>query len=280
VKGQSLNLPMDELRSYAGDYLGWGRGPLYGDEAWDAKKLSRIDQLVRTALRMVYFEAAIDGRAPHPWSWLTPLLDLTLASGDRYAALPLDFGGFAEHELVVTTSSGSGVGATKIPVRHPSQVLAAFASRGGTPTGRPLLAAVDAITGTGNDHGNRERLAVFPAADQAYRLRARYHFTAPALTEANPFAYGGAEMAETYKYAVRSAAERELDNLRPGEGPEWGQYQACLKSAVLRDGRHQPKTLGKNADRSDPASRATRGWGGGIGWLDNVTVEGVEPDDY
>lgn len=279
---QSLSLPMVELMAHTGDYLGWGRGETYGDEVWVERKRSRIQQILNTALRWVYFEASIDGRAPHPWSWLTPLCDLTLESGERFVPLPLDFEGFADNALVVTlTNAGSGV-YNRVFVTDPTIIESRYAISS-QPTGRPIAVAIEHLKGTEIDRSNRRRLSVYPIADQGYRLRGKYHITGEALTSTNPFAYGGTAMAEVFKSACRAVAESELDNLRPGEGTEWVHYQSSLRAAVLRDGRLQAKTLGRNTDGSDPSHMLGRGPGcwwenGRLGWLDPVSVGGVVPD--
>lgn len=278
---QSLNLAMNELRGYAGDYLGWGRGPTYGEEAWSDRKLSLIDQFVSTGLRMVYFQASVDGRAPHQWSWLTPACEVVLSEGERYANLPTDFLGFADHYCVVTLAeSGTGGVFSKVANVDPEIVAGRYAQTS-SPTGRPLLASVEHTKTNTAEGAGRMRLSVYPLADDDYKLRARYSITGEALTAANPYAYGGPAMAEVYKRACRAAAESEQDNLRPGEGTEWLHYQEALKSAILRDGRLQAKVLGKNTDKSDPSRLAGSGWWntGMIGWVDPVTMEGVLPDD-
>lgn len=275
---RTLNLKMSELQAHVGDYLGWGRGPDFGDEEWTPQKLSRINQILDTALRWVYFEATTDDRPPHQWSWLTPLCDITLESGERHAPLPSDFGGFAEHYLIIT-SSGSGT-YNRVAIMDPSFVESRYAVSS-TPTGRPVYASVEFLKGTEIDRSNREWLSVYPRSDQAYRLRAKYNVLGDALTAANPYAYGGTAMAETFRRACRAAAEADLDNLRPGEGTEWVHYQSSLRSAILREGRHQPKILGRNTDRSDPSNAyAGRGawWRHGIGWVDPTTIDGVIPE--
>ncbi len=274
----TLILRMEDLQSHVGDYLGWGRGPHKGEEEWTDRKLSRINELLDTALRWVYFEATVDGRPPHQWSWLTPVATIPLAAGERSVTLPDDFNGFTGPDLVVSLASGSM--SYRVKLSEETFADARYA-QSETTTGRPQVAAVRAAKGVERGRSSRHELYVWPEADQAYTLKGRYNLTPDALSSAWPFAYGGAAMAECFRAACRAAAERDLDNLHPGQGVEWAHFARSLGAAIGRDGRLQPKTLGRNMDFTDPSRRfGGRGWwsSGMIGWIDPLTVDGVDPD--
>jgi len=146
----------------------------------------------------------------------------------------------------------------------------------GTTNGRPIYAAEKVNRGN-KSHSTRADLYIYPIPDTAYTLRGQYNLIARALTAEAPFPYGDAKMASCFQAACRAAAEMYEDNLRPGEGTEWPIFQRELAAAIQRDGRHAPKTLGKNIDRSDPSRGFGRGWwsSGMIAFQDPATIDDV-----
>lgn len=277
----NLNLPMDSLKGEIGDYLGWGRGAAEEEEAWTTDKDKQLVRLLNTALRWVYDSAVSDpGAAPHQWSWLTPSTSVVIPAAEKVIKLPDDFGGYVSKWLLVTREDTGSVRA-KVPLVGEPYIDQMYA-RSPTTSGRPVYAAERVGRGNKPNESTRSELYVYPVPDAAYTLRGQYNLVARALTAASPFPYGDAKMASCYQAACRAAAEMYEDNLRPGEGTEWPIFQRELAAAILRDGRHHPKTLGKNADRSDPSRSVIggrRGWwtDGVIGFLDPVTVNGESP---
>ncbi len=278
----TLNLDMNELKGEIGSFLGWGRGLALGDEAWTSVKQREIDRLMSDALRWVYFEASpATNLPPHQWSFLTPSKSFTIASGNRACDLPDDFGGFATNMLSVTLSETGGV-YSRVPLTSEKYIDEKYAAVS-TATGRPVVASERVRQGPSQSHSERHEIYVYPEPDAAYTFRGSYNLLGKALTSSWPYAYGGAAMASCFQAAARAAAELKLDNLRPGEGPEWLNFQRSLAAAIARDSRHQPKTLGPNLDGSDPSARFGGGpgcwWGdGNIAYLDPVTVGGIVPD--
>jgi hypothetical protein len=279
VSESTLNLPMSDLKGEIGDYLGYGRGVDGGEEEWADDIDRQITRLLNTALRWVYDSATLDPRqAPHQWSWLTPSTSVVIAGGQKLVPLPDDFGGFTQKFLIVTQEDEGSVRA-KIPLVGEPYIDQMYAYSPET-SGRPVYAAEK--VGRGNKAvSTRSELYLYPIPDTAYTFRGQYHLIARALTADAPFPYGDAKMASCYQAACRAAAEMYEDQLRPGEGTEWPIFQRELAAAIQRDGRHAPKTLGKNIDRSDPSRHGLgRGWwsDGTIGFQDPMTVDGVQYD--
>lgn len=270
----TLSLKLTDLEGEVGYVLGWGRGPDNGEEEWTANKLRDIRSAVETALRMFYFQAQLDPRdAAHEWSFLRPTAELTLASGERTVRLPDDFGGFEGEMAVTQTSNG-----TFNPVRLTNEgFIDTNYSAYPDVTGRPVWAAERVLKGTSQTAGSRSELYIWPQADAAYTLRIAYYFLPNYLTAANPYPYGGAAHAETFKAAARAAAEMVLD----GEpGPEMQNYMVRLAASIAYDRRHRPKTLGRNTDRSRMDRRgAFPQWypQSMLGWLGPVTYDGTLP---
>ncbi len=271
----SLQLDMNNLKGEIGDYLGWGRGEAEGEEAWDADKDRQLTRLLNTALRWVYLEATLDPKMPpHRWTFLTPSANFTVTSGNRTVLLPEDFGGFEGKYLVVTQADGQ-VNA-KVPLIVDSYIDAQYATVNDA-TGRPEYVAERITLQPTRYSSNRHELYIYPEPDDVYIFRGRYSVGGRALTAANPYAYGGMEMASCFQAACRAVAEIHEDNLQPGQGAEWPIYQRALAAAIQRDGRHQAKTLGRNTDLSDPSRRfGGRGWwrDGTIQYVDTLTIDG------
>lgn len=269
-----LTLKLTDLTGEAGYFMGWGRGPDNGDEEWDDRKLRDIKNACESALRMVYFQAQIDPRdEAHGWSFLRPSANVAVLSGAQSAALPDDFGGF-ESEMAVSLTGGSGA---YCPIKLTSEpMIDGRYTAYPTTTGRPQMAAERALKGTTTERSSRSELFVWPQADQNYTLRVSYYILPSYLTTANPYPYGGAAHAETFKAAVRAAAEMMLMGT---PGLEMQNYTVRLAASIAYDRRHQPKTLGQNIDNSRNRRNAYPGWWpqAMLGWLGPITYDGVSP---
>lgn len=274
----NLNLKMNDLKGEIGDYLGWGRGTDGGEEAWDADTDRQLTKLLNTALRWVYDSATLDPKMPpHQWSWLTPSTNVVISSGSKTVSLPDDFAGFVSKFLIVTQDDTGSVRA-KVPLVGEPYIDQAYANSSSEISGQPTYAAERILRGN-KSHSTRSELYVYPIPSASYTFRGQYNLIARALTADAPYPYGDAKMASCFEAACRAAAEIHEDNLRPGEGVEWPIFQRELAAAIQRDGRHHPKTLGKNSDRSDPSRNpmSGRGWwrDGLISFVDSPTVNGV-----
>lgn len=274
----NLNLPMDDLKGEIGDYLGWGRGTAGGEEEWTTDKDKQLTRLLNTALRWVYDSATLDPKMPpHQWSWLTPSTSVIVPAGQKFVPLPDDFAGYVSKFLIVTQEDSTSIRG-KVPLVGEPYIDQEYA-RSMSISGRPVYAA-EKIDRGNKSKSTRSELYIYPIPDTAYTLRGQYNLIARALTAEAPFPYGDAKMASCFQAACRAAAEMYEDNLRPGEGTEWPIFQRELAAAIARDGRHMPKTLGKNIDRSDPSRGMGRGWwsSGIIAFQDSMTVDGVSYD--
>lgn len=270
----TLSLTITQLKAEVGDYLGYGRGAeTYGEETWTTAKANDIQSCVESGLRRVYFQAMTPAGTLHRWSFLSPVASVNLASGSRYADLPEDFGGVLDGRVAVNSTSG---GFLPVKLVNEAMVRQAYAA---TPsvTGRPAWVALEPLRGTQPSRGTRYRLYVYPEPNDDYELRLNYSILPDYLTAANPYPYGGAQHAETFKAACRAAAERLRDN---AIGPEDAYYRECLTTSIERDGQTKPQSVGYNRDRSD--DRTGREWwrGGNWYWPASVTYGGTAPDDF
>lgn len=268
----TLNLPMADLKSEIGSFLGWGRA----ESGWSASKIADINACLTTALRKFYFGAQTNPKeAAHTWTFLKPVatIHVPVSTGLDPVPLPDDFGGF--EGLVTVSNDGNGGAYWPAKQRHEEQIRAMY-SACPTTTGRPQAYAEVQNKGTTPTRSNRSSLWIWPITDAAYFLQVPYYILPDALTALNPWCYGGAGHAETMKAAARSAAELYLDTT---PGPETANYMQCLSASISFDRRHQPKSLGVNTDRSDWRGAWRQGWPSGlweplgIGYLDTASFQ-------
>lgn len=262
----TLNLTFADFQSAVGFNLGWGRGP------WNTRHQQELDIVVPKGLRLAYFPPPLQpGGESYKWTFLRPTRTFSITSGTRSLELPADFGGF-EGDVTLSDSTEN---ASFFPVRvHGEPAIREAFARTPDATGRPRMVAEEWLRGTSADRSQRANLLVYPQADADYTLRVPYYVLPDALTTTHPYAYGGAAHADLFLQACLAAAEVSIDDIRPGEGPQWQLFMIRLATSISLDQRRKPRTLGYNGDSSDDAGGVYRRW------RDNsavVTFDGVTP---
>jgi hypothetical protein len=237
----TLALKKSDYEQEVGAFMGWRRGADAGDTPWSASQVIKIQMDVASGLRRYYF-------CGHPWSFLKPMAEITLASGASTAKLPADFCGIdGGTKCLVLNSSDSRVGVLNFT--SAGRVQAAFTDS--SATGPPQAIAMRPVKNQGPNL-QREELAVFPTADQAYTLKFPYFFTPDYLLDVKqPYAYGGVEHHETILECCLAIAEMRRDNAM---GLHSAEAQRLLALSIKFDARKQPKNLGYNRDLSDCVS--------------------------
>lgn len=204
----------------------------------------------------------------YDFSWLRPVVLLTLYSGTNTVDLPDDFNWIVGD--VVPYESGQS--RCRFPIRMVGDVLA-MESNSPSQTGPPLVGGIDSLRGTTPTRSNRYQLRVFPTADQDYPLRIQYSLIQNALSDSFPYAYGCGQHPELLKAACKAAYELRYDQ------PQTYQmqlFQAMLAAAVVADKRRKPANAGSNMDRSDDVEHAygdrswERSWGA-------ISINGLVP---
>jgi hypothetical protein len=245
----TLAVQWKELKARVGLFIGWGQGADYGQTAWTDQQAFEIDGIVASGLRRFYFPPALEGEAvSHKWTFLRPTASLVLPSGAVSIPLPDDYGGF---EGQVTVQS-NGTTAQPWEVKWVSEpLLREKVSAYPSMQGPPMLVAEAPVKGTSATAGQRKELHVFPTADQAYTLQVQYYVNPDYLTAATPYAYGGAQHAETILESVLAVAEERLDDMPSMTGPHGMAFKERLRASVGVDRSSQPQRFGYNRDRSD-----------------------------
>lgn len=245
----TLSLRMSDLEGAIGDYLGYGRGAANGDQAWTTSTQRDITFLRNSGERQFYYPM-IEGQM-YKWSFLRPILTLTIPQGQKVPLpMPDDFGGI-EGEIVA--SNLKSLLWETVPLIAD---VRSYYARNPTLTGRPRLAVVESIKGTTTNTGQRQQLYVWPIPDQDYQLQMQSYVHPGAMNGTLPYALGGPQHAETLQAAVIAAAELYRDDVA---GIRSDYFQQRLQASVNEDRKLKPQLLGYNRDRSD--MREVHGWG-------------------
>jgi hypothetical protein len=255
----TLSAQVRDLLGEVGFFLGFGRGPYFGDPEWDTQQRASIERCIKGGQRNFY-------HCGYEWSFLKPVGTFTLNSGETILGLPDDYGG-AEGQITITSTNGISwypidfVGVGRVYQRQ---------SESPEMTGRPIICCQEPLRGTGATDGQRYQLNFFPIADQDYTLQFQYYLLPDALSGNRPYAYGGAEHAETLLESCLAVAEKILDDAATVHAME---FEKRLAVSMDLDRRKKPQTLGPNLDRSDMQGRLRHaGWRSWSG----ITVNGTQ----
>jgi hypothetical protein len=230
-------------------FLGFGRGPSYGDPAYTKRQQQVLDSCIKSGLRQFYFPPPLPGSATsYDWSFLRPVANIDLppgvAPGPQVLPLPDDFGGL-EGDFTVL----SNVSQVTWPIRvyNEGQVRQAFSV---TPaaSGRPLMIAMAPVKGTTAVKGQRFQLTVFPLADLDYTLQFTYYVLPDYLSGAFPFVYGGSAHTETVLESCKAMAEQNLDDAMSVHTMK---FQERLAASIAIDRKYKEQIGGYMGDRSD-----------------------------
>jgi hypothetical protein len=262
----TLALQKKDYEAEVGDFLGYGRGELFGDTAWTSEQAATCERLGKSGLRQFYKPPIVPGESTaYAWSFLQQVTTVTTTADSPYLDMPADFG-HPVGELFVVDSDR-----ITVPVKFAGglvrRLLADFPDRTGPPEVAELLGGRQ----TTAERGQRWQVRLYPTPDAAYTLQVRYTLSPAALSGETPYAYGGPDHAETILASCVAAAEVWKDNQK---GPMWDHFLTLLAASVSRDRELKPQLFGYNGDASD------------CDWLDGyrgrwrtengVTVNGVQ----
>lgn len=242
----SLAVKIGYLKRLAGRELGYGADPV----TWTHRQEQEVNLAVTTGLRKFYSPPLFpkENRA-HEWSFLRPIAQLTLVSGEYTYDLPSDF---ASMIGPLTYAPGQDTLYDPVPIVGEHQVRQRLGQDDSV--GRPCIAAVVAKNPDATG-GTRYELILDRPADDGYVLSYRYQVNPLGMLhtdEVEP--YGGQSHAQTVIEAVLAACEEQANK----KGP----HRELFLEQVYRSIRHDrmtaaPDTLGYNGDRSDTADLAT-----------------------
>ncbi len=258
----TLTLKKADYESEVGDFMGWGRGELFGETAWSDADQSRIERDVASGLRRFYF-------CGYDWSFLKPLATLTLLDGFNTITMPDDFGG-VEGVIYLTDSAGG----YWMPMEfdNPGRVLQLYSGNEDN-SGRPICASLRPVKNIPTGKTQRQELFVYPIADADYTFKFTYYIIPDYLTDArNPYAYGGAEHHETILEACLAVAEERRDNAK---GVHNMSFERLIRVSMDLDRRKKQQRGGYNRDESDCHERVLdlRGLGNATLTYNGITYD-------
>lgn len=248
----SLNLAYKQLMGEVGFFLGYGRGALLGDVAWNSNQQATIDSTIASGLRQFYYPPVAGGQqSPPSWSFLKPIATVTLSTGENEVPLPFDFGGI-EGEITILGPNNT----TWFPIKvcNEGQIRVDF-SRFPNMTGRPLRASIQQGLRPGALQSQTQTLFYFPTADTDYTVQFQYYINPDYLSGALPYAYGGPQHAETILESCLAIAEQRLDDRVSVHTQKFGER---LVASIAMDNKNKAQNLGYNEDRSDASGLASR----------------------
>lgn len=240
----SLNLKKADLESKVGIFLGWGGGENLADTPWTTMQKNRIKDAVDSGYRQFITPSPDQNGASHDWSFLRPVASIALANGSQTVQLPDDYGSL-EGTITVTQSSTDSM--WPVQVTGEGRIREMYAKLPSA-TGRPVWAAERPIRGTGHERSSRYELVVYPEANEAFTLEFSYYLLPEALTDANPYCYGGMQHAETILESCLAVAEERINDER---GLHSQKFVERLAASMAIDRRNKAQLLGYNGDRSD-----------------------------
>ncbi len=259
----SLDIIWSELQGRICTYLGWPRGAPYNDPpGLTSIQQFELDGITASGLRSFYYPAS---EIAFNWSFLMPTASLALASGASTLALPNDFG--SPEGQVTVQPSGSQAQPWDVAWLNEAQVREKY-STFPTMTGPPMYVSLQAIKGTSSNLGQQWQLYFFPLSDQAYTVQLAYSVCPDYLSTPFPYAYGGAQHAETILESCLAIAEQRLDDTATVHA---ALFQSRLQASMALDRKNKPQNLGYNRDNSDlPAwNRGQQHW-----WAGAITYNG------
>lgn len=221
----TLTLTYDDIRKR----VGRDRGYRTDIEEWTAQEKEDVEFCVRDGSDLFY------NHANHEWSFLSPLVTLTISDASSELDLPWDFNFLVDNWVYYDDNIGQ-----VMQIVNDGIVLIMRQNANGT-TGKPSHGAIVTESKPGTLLGQRSKIIFWPEADQAYTVKVRYQILPDALKAASPMPYGGAVHAGTILQACLAASERLDGNPM---GPHNQAYAQMIETAKATDRRLKPRVLG------------------------------------
>lgn len=240
----TLSLTRDRLRTLIGDFAGYGR--TYANMS--SKQQARVDEALASGLRNFYIPALLkNGLPPHEWTFLKPVISISLIASDYDYDLPDNFISFDPGARVTYASSDNA----DCPIQETSEgrIRTLRMSQAIAVTGAPQYWAhrPKAGTPTGTTAGQRHEIIFFPTPEASYTVSARVKIAADVMTDAQSYPYGGMQHAETLMASCLAAFERLYNDNQT----KWQDiFAERLLASVQADLQNAPASLGYNGDKS------------------------------
>lgn len=224
-------MTFDDIRKEVGHLRGFRRV----SENWSAEQIEEIAAVIKKGLNKFYTGASYE------WSFLAPLTTLTILDGTSELLLPTEFG-FLMGDIYFDGSEGG----CPLIVENEPKVLRRR-QQDENATGRPLYAFTYSIR-PGETHGQRQKLAYWPTADDDYTITLRYSVLPDALSPTNKYPWGGQAHSDTILEACLAASEQMDGEL----GIHTQLYMVALEASKDFDRNVKAQTISKEASMRRP----------------------------
>ncbi len=240
----SLTLGFPELKIAIGVFLD------FGSSGWTAAQITKIESIVQSGIRRVYYPPASNNHSGYEWTWLRPWTTLATVVDDHDYDLPDDFGRMIgdfhydadEHRR---------------PIKHVPIATIIKKRTQHDESGYALYFATRYKTSDGSS-GQRQEALFFPTPDAVKTLNYQYEAYASVLSDSYPYPLGGMQMSELYKQSCLAVAETEvMDDV----GIHNGLFETMLVDAIARD-RKRTGSYGNMGHRERYRTTFRRGYTG------------------
>lgn len=227
MPAESLQLDRDSLRREIGRFLGFSRTP----SNWTSTQTQDVNDIIKAALRRFYWHAVDPTGRIHRWSFLRPVMSVTVSSQQDVWPMPDEFGGL---ESPITIAD-ENIFSYRVRLVNEGVIRNMKGTEGRTFTGQPLYAALRPVRSS-PALPQRWEIMVFPVPNRAYTLQFRASLHQSTLDTDNPYPLGGQEHSQTIRAACLAEAEKVLNDRTSARTSEWeAVYQQLLWSSIAFD---------------------------------------------
>ena len=240
----SLTLGWSELKQSVGVFLD------FGSSGWTTPQTTKIESIVNSGIRRVYYPPASQNHSGYEWTWLRPWSTLAATDGDYAYDLPDDFGRMIGEFHYAADQHRRAI--KQVPV---ATVIKNRTHRNETGYARIFATRYKSSDGSG---GQRQEALFYPTFDADKTLQYQYEAYASVLSDSYPYPLGGMQMSELYKQSCLAVAETEvMDDI----GIHNGLFETMIVDAIARD-RKRTGSYGNMGNRERYGTTFRRGYTG------------------
>ena len=258
----SLSQSYESLLRAVGHYLGFGLDV----DSYSEEQLYQADEVsIQGGLRKFYAPEPMGKMPPVQWSFLRPIMSLSLKAAVGDYDLPDDFSSLIGKVTILSTTGNY----SNLLVQNEGQIREARSAN--TITGIPRVCAVRAKP-VNKGFGQRWEMLFYPTPSTTYTIELKALVNPSKLSATNPYPYGGMQHAQTILQACLSEAEEKVQDI--ANGPQRVAYLGRLAASISLDAQSRGEHLGYCGDPGTP--ECYQGQQRGI-WTDrtSATYNGV-----
>lgn len=236
-----LALNYESLLRAVGHHLGFGiaSGSYSEGQMYQADEVS-----IQGGLRKFYSPEPMGKMPPVSWSFLRPLVSLSLVSAVSDYDLSDEFA-YLLGKVTILTTTGNYAQLETVN----EGMIRAYRSSSSSASGVPRFVAIRPKP-VNQGFGQRWEMLIYPEPQTTYTLQFRQQVMPGRLTPQNCYPYGGVQHAQTILAACLSEAEVKVQDIM--NGPQQLEYMKRLAASISLDGQTRGEHLGYCGDPSTP----------------------------